>query len=91
MKDSFEKMTDKLYDTVRTLPLSLPYKKSYVSNEKKEYVVDIASIGAYAIDYNLRDFTCEAFTTSIYKLNQIVKERYTAEEDEDNEPVDTLE
>ena len=88
MKSSLKKIKEELYSKIRTLPL--PYKKKlYVPEEKNEYAVDISSISAYAIDHNLRDSGYEAFTTSIYEVNQILDEKYTEEaEEDDNEPTD---
>ena len=61
-------MTEELCSKIQTL--LLPYKKKlYMPKEKNEYTVNILSIRAYAIDYNLQDSGYEAFTTSIYEIH----------------------
>src|SRR6266536_213282 len=74
------KMKDELAGIV--WPKLIPYQKKPYQPSKaqtKEHMVDITAISALGIHYNLRTDKNEAFSTSLYEIDYILKERQEVE------------
>ena len=66
-------MKDELASIVR--PKLIPYQKKLyqpLKAQTKEHMVNIATISALGIHYNLRTNKNKAFSTSLYKINYIL-------------------
>ena len=62
----------------------IPYKPVRIrraDQERRVQTINIASIGAYVFQRNLKDKKHEFFTTSLYEIDQIIKSRQPTEED----------
>jgi hypothetical protein len=47
--------------------------------QAKEHIIDIATISALGMHYNLRAESNEVFVTSLYEINRILQERREVE------------
>ena len=73
-QDNLQTIEDKLASIIR--PKLVPYKKKpyTLKVQTKEHVVDITTISTLGIHYNLQAKSSKMFTTSIYKINYVLKE-----------------
>ena len=80
--DNLRKMNDQLAGKpVTTLT---PYKKKPFPKPKDEFkpvAVNIAAISANCMHFNMKREENEAFTTSLYKIDQIMEDRYRESEE----------
>ena len=74
-QERYRHMEDSLAGVVR--PKDIPYKKRpWVEKETvADPIVDIAGISGIGMHYNLRQSDNEAFTTSLYEIDSLLKQR----------------